>query len=309
MPRAKCQELRQRGRHFLQRCVHYQVPPPCIPPATFVHVCVHLEMAHRSHRWYTAGSPDPIDKSKPLTVYASGTFTAPITAFTASLDLHVKALGIIDIPVHKTAPVTISPALQIGNANFTVGPFSLPHVPGSADIAGTIKVADPTGKQIFCAELNVVAAAPDAMVKETLTRDNAPIAQPQDGIKVKNCGAASDHFKNPVVSAASGAVKLTGTLDEEVASGFVDLDLDLKVSFFKIPIKMHIPFKGAGSFVFPKGKFSLSAGPLKSKDESVDSLSPQHPNLDISIDGNAKFLDAQSEEVACIQVDGSAPVA
>jgi hypothetical protein len=241
-------------------------------------------------------TPDPVDPSKPLTIYAAGTLTAPMTKASALVDLSVKALGITNVPVKTTSPLSLSPGLAAGDANVTIGPFTLPKLPGSATAVGTIKLNDPDGKQILCASLNIDVAS--TVAEEPPAR--APAAQQPRDLVLKSCGAASDHLKNPVISQSAGVLKVTGSLDEDVASGSIDADLDVKVLFFKIPIKVNVPWVATGSFTVPKGDISLEAGPSQINDELRDAMA----GLSVQVDGSVKINDNGSEEISCLQVDG-----
>merc|ERR1719231_1489926 len=74
-------------------------------------------------------SPDPIDKSKPLTITGTGTLSEALAGGKLNVDLDVKALGIINEPVKTAATFTLSPGFVAGDQKVVIGPFTLPKIP------------------------------------------------------------------------------------------------------------------------------------------------------------------------------------
>eukprot|EP00656_Telonema_subtile_P005170 TRINITY_DN1234_c0_g1_i1.p1 TRINITY_DN1234_c0_g1~~TRINITY_DN1234_c0_g1_i1.p1 ORF type:complete len:275 (-),score=49.43 TRINITY_DN1234_c0_g1_i1:199-1023(-) len=234
-------------------------------------------------------APDPIQKGSPLTITATGELQSPVGSGSFHVDLAIKALGIVNKAVNITTPFTISPGAVVGPQKITIGPFTLPKVPGSTSISGIVTGIDGASNgQIFCIALNLDVATPPL---EVLPMTNEKLGAPP---VVGNCGSAADHLKDITTSAVGGVTTLTGTLDETVSAGEVNIDLKIKVSFFNIPINMNVPFTFSPGF---------TAGPIKA---SVGPNSPATsllaPNVDVSVTGTVKVNDAAPSEIACLSL-------
>lgn len=225
-------------------------------------------------------SPDPIQKSSPLTITATGELQAAVGAGDLNVDLNIKALGIINEPVKLTAPFSIAPGATAGAQKIVVGPFTLPKVPGTTTVSGTVSATDPSGKEIFCVALDMDVSPPPV---EPIEPEASPV--------VTNCGTSSDHLKNISTSSSGGVSTLTGTLDEAVSSGSIAVDMSVKVSFFKIPINMNIPFTYSPGV--PAGPIKASVGPKKASVQS---------NINVDVEGTVKINDGASSEIACLSV-------
>jgi len=233
-------------------------------------------------------SPDPIVKGSPLTITGSGTLSAAVVGGTLAVDINIKALGIINEPVKLSVPFSLSPGLVAGPSKVVIGPLTLPKIPGSVELTGTVKGTDAAGKEIFCVALDVSSIS-EAEV----------IAMPESAPVVKNCGSNADHLKNLKTSVAAGVSTVTGTLDEDVSSGIVPVDLVVKVLFFKIPIKLTVPFSISPGI--PKGDIKASVGPVATV--GAQSMAPS--KVTVSVDGTIKVNDANSQEIACISLSAS----
>merc|ERR1711934_830984 len=108
---------------------------------------------------------------------------------------------------------------------------------------------------------------------------------------VSSCGTSSDHLKNIKVSSAGGVDTLTGTLDEAITAGTVPVDMSVKVSFFKIPIQMNIPFTMSPGI--PKGDIKASVGPPSQQANS---------GINVDVEGTVKVNDGSGGEIACLSV-------
>jgi hypothetical protein len=239
-----------------------------------------------------SSSPNPISKDAPLTITGSGTLSAPFTGGKFDIDLQVKALGIINEPVKIISPFTFAPGIAAGATKVVVGPFSLPKLPGSADITGTIIANDPSGKEIFCIELDIVAGgdiANAALVDEShLVSTSRATADP-----ITDCSASSDHLHDRVVSSTGGKTTLSGDLDESLSSITTAVDLKIGVSIFHIPISLDIPISISPAIA--KGHLEATFGP-KETETSTSAIK-------YSIEGTVKINDANKSEVVCINVD------
>lgn len=239
-------------------------------------------------------NPDPIDKNKPLTITGTGTLDELIQGGSLNIDLNIKALGIINEPVKKTAPFSLSPGLPAGPQKLVIGPFNLPKIPGSADITGKITGMDSQGQPVFCVALDINAISDEVPSPSA----SEAILLPQVGAgPISDCGSSSDHLKNRTVSDTGGVLKASGDLDEAVASGEVDVNLEVKVSFFKIPIVTNVPFTISPAIA--QGPLKLSIGPAKDASESEVAS----PNIKVKVDGTVKITDSKKEEIACVAVN------
>jgi len=249
-------------------------------------------------------SPDPIDKSKPLTIEGMGTLDEIMTGGTLKIDLNIKALGIISTSLKKSAPFSIAPGLPAGAQKLVIGPFSLPSVPGTTTISGQVSGTDAKGEPVFCVALNidVYDEAPLKALPEVpeLPPTSFAILSPEVAASpVSDCGQPADHLKNRTFSSTGGVFNLAGDLDETVPAGELDVDMEIKVLFISVPIKMNIPF--TISPPIPSGTFKVSVGPISSEDDStvpeVDS-----PEITVHVSGNIKLNDAKKEEIACVAI-------
>eukprot|EP00658_Telonema_sp_P-2_P085049 TRINITY_DN9602_c0_g1_i1.p2 TRINITY_DN9602_c0_g1~~TRINITY_DN9602_c0_g1_i1.p2 ORF type:complete len:397 (-),score=144.03 TRINITY_DN9602_c0_g1_i1:264-1454(-) len=225
-------------------------------------------------------SPDPISKDQPLTITATGTLTAAVAGGNFDVDLNIKALGIINEPVKLTSPFTASPGFAAGPVKVTLGPFTLPKIPGTSTIAGTIKQTDPSGKPIMCVSLNLDVLHPP---KETVFPEAAPV--------VSSCGKDTDHLKNLTMSSSGGVSTLQGVLDETVTTGAINVDMKVKVSFISIPIQTNIPFSFSPGI--PAGPVKATVGPSSSSAAS---------NINIDVEGTVTVNDGNTQEIACLSV-------
>jgi len=234
-------------------------------------------------------SPDPIDKNKPLTISIVGDLDADLAGGTIHADLNVKALGIINEPIKASLPWTLSPPLPAGPQKAVIGPFSLPKVPGSADITGTVKMVDPAGKSVFCMSLDAILGGeptPQPLDDDAMTPMTA------SGPVLKDCGSDADHLHNRTLSQSGGVLTATGTLDEDVTSVVADVNLAVKVSFFNIPIKLTIPISLSPGI--KKGPIAVTAGP--------SSPGATEAGIKVSISGTVKVNDATKAEIVCLSV-------
>lgn len=231
-------------------------------------------------------SPDPVKKGSALTITGSGTLTAAFVGGNAILDLKVKALGIINEPISTTEPFTFLPGIAAGDTKVVIGPFTLPKVPGSVAVSGTVKLTDASGAAVACIALNLSLL--DSSETLAILSD---VAVPTIGVPT-NCGTAADHLKDLNITTDGGVTSVTGTLDEDIGSGSLDVNLKVKVSFISIPLAVNVPF--TFSPAIPKGPFKLSGGSPAQQHESA---------IKVSVKGDLKLDDSNSEEVFCLHID------
>jgi len=236
-------------------------------------------------------SPDPVVKTSPLTITASGTLSQAVTDGTIAIDLQLKALGIIDKHVTSTDTFQYTPGFPAGDTKIVIGPFSLPKLPGSVGVSGTIKIVEKsTGKQMLCVQINMVVTdteiidTPIVMTNEaTLVKDLAPVT---------DCGTDADHLKNRNVTNVDGVLTADGDLDEDISAGQVNINLAVVASIFKIPIVMNIPFtstqpipKGHQHFMGSKVTYTSNSG------------------IVVTVKGTVKVNDANAQQIICANVD------
>jgi len=232
-------------------------------------------------------SPDPVNKNAPLTINAAGDLDAALSGGTINADLNIKALGIINEPIKASLPWTLSPSIPAGPQKVVIGPFSLPKVPGSASFTGTVKMVDASGKSVFCLELdtNLGGEPTPQPIDDTASVTAVPV--------VTDCGTDADHMHNRTFSQSGGVVSAAGTLDEDITSAIADVDLEVKVSFFTIPIKLTVPVSISPGI--KKGPIKATAGPSKPGTMS-------EAGIKVSVSGNVKINDAQNSEVVCLSI-------
>jgi hypothetical protein len=227
-------------------------------------------------------SPDPINKGTPFTIDVSGNLDTEITAMNFDIDLHIKALGIIDEPVKVSSPFSISPGLVAGPQKVSIGPLSLPSLPGSLEVVGTVKMTNDKKEPVACINLNL----------------NVPAEETKDlqveGSNVSVCSGASDHLHNLAWTTSSDQVTtITGTLDEAVTKLAVNVDLKLSVGVLPIPIKLAVPVSYSPGLA--KGDLKITVGPPPSQ--------PQLKSfIDVDVTGTIKLNDGASEEITCLSL-------
>jgi len=232
-------------------------------------------------------SPDPIAKGKPFTIDMSGNLDADLSVMNADIDLTVKALGVIDKAVKTMVPVSISPSMVAGPQTVSIGPLTLPSLPGSIEADGTIKITNDKKEPVACIKL--------ALTVPAMSDEVDAAAQ---GSKLSVCSAPSDHLHNLTLSSTAGVSTATGSLDEAVTKLLANLDLKLEVGWLSHKIDMAIPVSYSPGFV--KGALKLTAGPA-----SPSLISDSKSLIDVTVTGTVKIDDAASEEIACVSIEPS----
>ena len=98
------------------------------------------------------------------------------------------------------------------------------------------------------------------------------------------------------LSFSGGVLDATGDLDESVSAGEADVDLTVKVSFIRLPVKMTIPF--SISPPIPKGPVTVKAGPPSNAGAMIASQ-----GVKVEVTGTVKLNDANKEEISCLSID------
>lgn len=239
-------------------------------------------------------SPDPIQKGKPFTVDVAGDLDEDITAGSVNVDLHITALGVIKSSVKQVVPFTQTPGLPKGSFKLSIGPSTIPNVPGSVLVQGKVHLVDGKGEAVFCLDLNIhegAAMAEKSAHAELEEARRFHVTAPSVN-SVASCSKATDHLKGATISSSGGVTKIKGDLDEPLSKLSVDLDVTLKVLFISIPLKLKIPL--SISPAFPQGTFGLTMGPVSG------AISPD-PHAHVK--GTAVLNDGNSEEVTCLKLD------
>jgi len=246
-------------------------------------------------------SPDPIKKGDGFTITVTGMLDKILDSFNVAAKLDVKLLGLINEKVDKTIPIKMSPGLAAGAQNLVIGPVNLPaDIPGSADVDGTVTIADNAGKQVACVSLAMHVPAARALDDPLLERSFEPA---DTFVKAaSNCGKSTDHLKNIAVSGSGGVSTFTGTLDEDLTKVSVDVDLTIKALFVKIPLKLNVPIVYTPGI--KQGALSVSAGPAKAGSVSAEIAWPPS-KVKVEVTGTVQANDGNSEEIACLKIDDS----
>lgn len=240
-------------------------------------------------------SPDPIAKGKPFTIDLSGNLDADLSAMNVDIDLTVKALRVISKSVKTMVPVSISPSMVAGPQTVSIGPITLPSLPGSVEADGTIKITNAKKEPVACIKLALNVPAMSEEVAATPIESDAA-AQGNPSLSV--CSAASDHLHNLAHSSSAGVSTVTGSLDEAVTKLVSNVDLKVHIGFLSHKIDMAIPVSYSPGFV--KGALKLTAGPASSS-----LISDSKSLIDVTITGTVKVNDAASEEIVCLSLDPS----
>jgi len=239
-------------------------------------------------------SPDPIKKGTPWSLSLSGTMDEVLSGGNVNADLSIKALDVINKAVKVTSPFSVSPGLQAGAQSLTIGPLTLPSLPGSVVASGTIKITNAKNEPVACVKLdiNVPAESSDEATEEAAASHEAEVTTP--GATV--CSQPSDHLKNLAVSSSAGKTTVTGTLDELVSKTALNLALKLKIGWLTHAINMAIPIVYTPGL--PKGALQLTVGPKAN-------LEVEEPEIDVSVSGTVKLDDGNAQEIMCLDVSST----
>jgi len=240
-------------------------------------------------------SPDPIAKGVPFTIDISGNLDADLSTMNADVDLTLKALDIIHKTVTASSPVSISPAMVAGPQTLSIGPITLPSIPGALEADGTIKITNAKKEPVACIKLALNVPAMSEEVAATPIESDAA-AQGSPSLSV--CSAASDHLHNLAHSSSAGVSTVTGSLDEAVTKLVSNVDLKVHIGFLSHKIDMAIPVSYSPGFV--KGALKLTAGPA-----SPSVIGDSKSLIDVKLTGTVKVNDAASEEIVCLSLDPS----
>lgn len=240
-------------------------------------------------------SPDPIKRGTPWSLTLSGTMDEALSAGNVHVDMSIKALDVVNKAVKVTSPFSVSPGLVAGPQSLTIGPLTLPSLPGSLSASGTIQLTNDKNEPVACVklDLNVPGEISDEAIEEAPASHESEVTTPGATI----CSQPSDHLKNLAMSSSAGKTTITGTLDELVSKTSLNLALKLKIGWLTHAINMAIPITYAPGL--PKGALQLTVGP------PAQQLEVDEPEITVSVSGTVKLDDGNAQEIACIDVSST----
>jgi len=229
-------------------------------------------------------TPDPPQHGQPMTLTLEGTFDQDVPEVAASVDVELSALGIIHKQLQAQGQASLSPTvLRKGKQTVTVGPFTLPaDIPGSVVLKGQIEITTPSSEPVACVALDLDLPAMQTGVA----------APPVESTGVSDCGTAKDHVKNVKTETDGSKTTTSFTLDEDVTSAELDVDLELHALFLKVPLKLQVPVTAQPGA--PKGDWKIvgeATGP-----EAVRFGPP------VTAEGTIQAKDGQGETLVCRQL-------
>jgi hypothetical protein len=236
-----------------------------------------------------------------MTLSLSGTLDKALSSGYVSADLDVKLLSIVDKKVSVTTPFhwqNPQGGLPSGDIAITVGPFSLPNIPGDAVIKGRVTLTDHTHHPVACVALDIDAPALAQVADE---------APPASGLEssatpVALCSGPDDHLKGLHWKTSAGVSSITGSLDEDVSKFVVKADLTLHVGWLKHLLKLDVPVTYTPGF--KHGPFKATVGPANNS-ESAEAATSDGVTLNFKprLNGKVTFEDSASQEIMCLNVN------
>jgi len=234
-------------------------------------------------------SPDPLVKGKPFTLTVAGTLDEDHVGGSVSLDLQVKALGIISKKITETITYTLSPGIVKGGAKVAIGPVSLPkELPGEVSLAGRVQIKNGKAEPVACVNLNLNVPVLESADGEAAAGN---VSRSMDRVATASCAKSTDHLKNIKISTSGGVTTTTATLDEDLAAANVLVDVTVKELFIKIPLKLNVPL--AWSPALAKGDWKVTS----SKHTEANGL------VGVTAQGQVVVNDGQGTEVTCMAIN------
>jgi len=225
-------------------------------------------------------SPDPPVLGKDVTFTIEGAADKAMTGGSVTVSIKAGPINFpLSVPFTNNAPSGKFVAGQKVTAS--LGPFTYPNikVPLIKNAKGKIEIMDQDGEQFSCATFTLPAYS--ATAPES-TLGGAPFV---------DCSTDEAHFKNRYLDVEPPTIKKgtaftvhgKGDLDEDVAEGNLDLQINLSLFSFGIssPFKISSPLKAAHA--------DVTVGPIK-----LPSI-PLIPNAK----GSIKLSDKAAEELIC----------
>jgi len=230
-------------------------------------------------------SPDPPRKGSPLTITVTGSLKEELSALTLRSDLELKALGLITENVNESTQITLSPSFPAGPVSITVGPMTLPSLPGVLAGKGRLQAVSASQTPFFCADVALELSS------ESLAAETQLAATP--ACPSGEASLITDVFSS---TAADGTETLGFTLDKDMSGIVVKADLKAKALFLSIPLSLTVPIS-----VSP----AVAAGPWVLTSKDLTSASLAAVASPVSISGIIDITDANGEEMYCFPIEGT----
>lgn len=226
-------------------------------------------------------SPDPIVKGQPFTMHATAVLDEALAEGSIALDFNVELLNIINQKIQSTNAYKYSPGIPKGQFGLVIGPVTLPYLPFTNKLTGTIKMANSKKEPIGCIGVNL---------------DLLDVAVPAPNVSegITSCTSANAHMKQFSWTTTNGLFKLTGNLDEDVEKFTAKVAAQVHVGWIPVPINVDVPLQFLPGF--KKGPFLLT---LDNK------TTIRSPEVDATVTGTIKVNDKNDEEIVCLNLAGS----
>merc|ERR1739845_79510 len=232
---------------------------------------------------------DPPVKGKPFSLVVKGDLDEALVGGSVKTDLQVTALSFIHSKANLDIPFSYVPGLPKGPAVVTIGPTTLPSLPGSTAAKGQVKIVNQKGEGVACVDIDLTVGS-DTDRGDMMQSANTTVPH---GAPVTSCSKPADHLKNFSLVVDHGTVLVAGDLDEDVNTLALNLDTWVEKFWVTIPMKSTIPI--SLSPAVPKGPFKISVGP------STGTVSP---DPDVSYGGKVLASDGKGEEIFCLDIKG-----
>ena len=176
----------------------------------------------------------------------------------------------------------------------SVGPLQLPSAASTADITGTVKISESDG-EIMCIQFADSSSSNSFLRGVQIDESFFEGEVLGDGPVASSCGTSSDHLSNVQVVKNGSTTTVSGSLDESLASITTDVDLTVKASFIKVPIKMTVP--ASLSPAIPQGDLKATFTPVSSDETTLEA-----PAISVTVNGEVKANDGNGQEIACLKL-------
>lgn len=229
----------------------------------------------------------PSGGSNPFTVTLAGNLDEDIKEGFLDLDLNVVAAGVINVPLKSRFHFTYTPGLVKGPLSLKIGPVSVPWLPGTNKVTGTLKLADSNNQPVSCLNLNV------PMMERAMPIEVAPVNV--GSVPIVSCSSPNDHIKNFHYVKTGDKLTLGGNLDEHVSTFSLKLAARVAIGWFPIPVDVMIPVEYEPGFV--QGPFEITA-----TNQTMSQVDGQ-PMEGVDLAGTLKGNDGNGGELFCLKLD------
>lgn len=221
-----------------------------------------------------------------VTVSIAGNLDEDIKGGNVDLDMNIEALNFINRPVKQSYHFTYTPGVPKGPVKVTVGPLSLPWLPGSNNLVGTIKITDLNKQPVACLGLNLPlmnSAAKSAVAPVNVT-DKPTI-----------CSSPSDRIKNLRYTDTKDKFTVNGDFDEDVTAGAVTLASHIGIGWLPVPVNVNVPITYTPGF--KKGPFEVVV-----TNQTQSQLGGSAMSI-VDMYGTVKGTDGAGAELFCVKFD------